>query len=425
MKKTFRVKGMFCPNCEKRIRNAVIKLAGIRNVEADYQKQELRLDYDEELFDYNRFKSTVESLGYELSGNNPLQLVSILLIIISSYVILKHLNLLQVFNIFPTIETSFSLGTLFVTGMLTSVHCVAMCGGIILSQSILSQKKKGSFFNEQLKYNSGRLLSYTLIGLFVGVLGKLLSFNGASKGIIAIIAGIAMMIMSFNMLGIFNVFRKIRFPFIEKLYSRLRGLLNSSSSFLIGLLNGLMPCGPLQSMQLYALSSGSALKGALSMFVFGLGTLPLLYGFGFLSQKLNRKSTGKLLTASAFLIFLMGFNMFSNGMSLSGVSVEVPLAKQGNKKAVIIDDVQRIQTQVDYGSYESFTVTSNIPVEWIIYVPQGKLNGCNGEILVPEYDLDIRLQEGENMVRFTPDKTGEVPYSCWMGMIRSTIRVVD
>ena len=56
---------------------------------------------------------------------------------------------------------------------------------------------------------------------------------------------------------------------------------------------------------------------------------------------------------------------------------------------------------------------------------EGKLNGCNGEIVVPAFDLSIKLHEGENKVFFTPENAETVPYSCWMGMIKSSINVVD
>lgn len=88
-------------------------------------------------------------------------------------------------------------------------------------------------------------------------------------------------------------------------------------------------------------------------------------------------------------------------------------------------DTQYVKTKVDYGSYEAFTVRKGIPVEWTIEVPEGKLNGCNGEIVVPAFDLSIKLHEGENTVSFTPNDVGTIPYSCWMGMIKSSINVVD
>ena len=83
-----------------------------------------------------------------------------------------------------------------------------------------------------------------------------------------------------------------------------------------------------------------------------------------------------------------------------------------------------IETEIDHGSYPPFTVRAGIPVEWTIIVPEGKLNGCNGEIIVPALGLDIHLSEGKNVVTFTPAEPGTIPYSCWMGMIKSTIEVI-
>ena len=58
-------------------------------------------------------------------------------------------------------------------------------------------------------------------------------------------------------------------------------------------------------------------------------------------------------------------------------------------------------------------------------VPEGKLNGCNGEILIPANQIDLVLREGENHIAFLPEQPGIVSYSCWMGMIRKTIEVTD
>ena len=80
---------------------------------------------------------------------------------------------------------------------------------------------------------------------------------------------------------------------------------------------------------------------------------------------------------------------------------------------------------MDYGSYPVITVQAGVPVKWTIHVDEKKLTGCNNEIIVPAYNLDIPLAAGENIVEFTPGQTGVVPYTCWMGMIRSSIYVVD
>lgn len=87
----------------------------------------------------------------------------------------------------------------------------------------------------------------------------------------------------------------------------------------MGMLNGLMPCGPLQAMQLYALSTGSFAQGALSMFVFSLGTVPLMFGLGALSSFLSARFTGVMLKASGAMVIFLGVVMLNNGLSLYGL----------------------------------------------------------------------------------------------------------
>jgi plastocyanin domain-containing protein len=124
------------------------------------------------------------------------------------------------------------------------------------------------------------------------------------------------------------------------------------------------------------------------------------------------------------LIFVMGLNMLGNGLALSGVSLP-----QRNASAVIQamqdEGVQTLRTEIDYGSYPAVRVKAGIPVDWTIIVPEGKLNGCNGEILIPAYQIDVVLQEGENSISFLPEQPGTISYSCWMGMIRSTIEITE
>ncbi|MBQ9277579.1 MAG: sulfite exporter TauE/SafE family protein [Lachnospiraceae bacterium] len=365
-------------------------------------------------------------LGYETYKDAGwyIQVVSILIIILAVYVIANHLGFTKVFNIFPSIETTISMGMLFLIGVLTSVHCIAMCGGINLTQSAMAAKGERKLLKSNISYNIGRVISYTIIGGIAGGIGSVISFGGIMRGFVAMLAGLIMLIMAFNMLGIFRNLRKINIHLPKGLYHGLSGLFKGKSSLIIGLLNGLMPCGPLQSMQIYALSTGSVIKGMLSMLLFSLGTVPLMFGFGFFSGRLNKKYAKYMLTVSAFLIFIMGLHMIENGMSLSGLSFYAGESANENV-AKVVGDSQVVRTEIDYGSYEAITVKNNIPVVWTVVVPEGKLNGCNGEIIIPEYDVDIKLSEGENIITFTPDKTGNVPYSCWMGMIKSNIVVVE
>ena len=424
--KTIHIRGMFCVHCEETIRKALLALPGVESADVFWEKEIAVVTGDPSLWDDGLIRKTIEDAGYEViaSGESRIQIASILVILLALWVIANHLGWTQVFNLFPRIETSLSIGALFMTGLLTSVHCLAMCGGINLTQSVMASSQKQKILRSNVLYHTGRVLSYTLIGAIAGGIGSVLTLGGIFKGFVAVTAGIAMLIMALNMLGVFRSLRKLWPKFSGKTHASLFARIKSGSSFLIGLLNGLMPCGPLQAMQLYALSTGSSLQGALSMLAFSLGTIPLMFGFGLISSKLNRKYSQVMLTVSAMLIFVMGLNMLGNGLALSGVFLP-----QRNASAVIQamqdEGVQTLRTEIDYGSYPAVRVKAGIPVDWTIIIPEGKLNGCNGEILIPAYQIDVVLQEGENSVSFFPEQPGTISYSCWMGMIRSTIEVTD
>lgn len=419
---TLKVDGMFCSHCESKIENKLLSLKGISYVKASFVKEEVNLIFDNDIVSQKEIEKNILDLDYRVVKDKKeinIQIICILIIVLALYMIFKHLGLLNVFNFFPTVETTMSYGMLFLVGLLTSVHCIAMCGGINLSQSITSYNTIQSNFY----YNLGRVISYTAIGGIVGVFGSTITLNGRFKGTVAIIAGILMIIMAINMLGVFPVLRIFNVRIPKKISVFLNRSKKGKSSFYIGLVNGLMPCGPLQSMQLYALSTGSFLGGATSMFLFSLGTVPLMFGFGTIASQLNKKFTKRMLTVSSVIIFILGFGMLNNGLSLSGVSLN--MSNTYENVAEVNGDYQTIETEIDYGSYEAITVKKDILVKWIINVPKGKLNGCNNEMIISAYGLDIKLKEGQNIIEFIPTETGTVPYSCWMGMIKSSINVID
>lgn len=416
---------MFCIHCEARIKKSLSGLDGIKSVSVSYRQSKAVVTFDPMATSIDKMKKMIEDEGYEVVENtSTIHITAIIIVLLSLYLLAKYLGWTNILNIFPSIETTVSLGMVFIIGLLTSIHCIAMCGGINISQTVISVQRQTDPVKQNLLYNTGRIISYTVTGALCGGIGKTLGLSGRLRGIIPIIAGILMIYMALQMLGFFRFANNSHFVIPFHLHFQSGEKSKERSSFLIGLLNGLMPCGPLQSMQIYALSTGSILQGAVSMFLFCLGTVPLMFGFGFLFGRLNMKYRKYMLSVSAVLVFLMGINMVSNGLSLAGVLLPEPALKASDH-SILQDDVQKVWTEIDYGSYPEFSVQKGIPVEWTIYVPEGKLTGCNGEILVPAYGIDIILHEGENLVQFLPENSGTVPYSCWMGMIRSSITVLD
>lgn len=434
------VSGMSCAHCELTIEKALSEIHGINACKASFSKGKVAVTFDSKAITAEEIKAAINKLDYQCEDEEVKktesinsQTLSLLIIFLGGYVILNHLGLLRVFNFFPQVQEGLGLGMLFLIGVLTSLHCVAMCGGINLAQSVNSAKNSPSALMPNLLYNLGRVISYTIIGGIVGGIGSVVSIGGGFRGAVAVFAGVFMVIMGLNMLNVLPVLRRfnLRMPkFVGKKLGRKAAAMTKKkglgSSFYIGLLNGLMPCGPLQSMQLYALSAGSAFLGALSMFLFSIGTVPLMFLLGAVSTKLNKKFTDKMLSVCALLVVVLGVGMLNNGLALSGVSLpQIQENQSASNNAVISGKYQLITTDIDYGTYPAITVKAGIPVQWTIVADKGMINGCNNEIIIPEYDLKVKLAEGNNVIEFLPEKTGAFGYSCWMGMIRSSITVTD
>ncbi|WP_230397379.1 urease accessory protein UreH domain-containing protein [Novisyntrophococcus fermenticellae] len=440
---SLRIGGMTCISCQQRIENALQKTKGIRKVKVSYSTGTADVDFDIQQISESKIKNVIEETGYSVlkehtdRAQNKNRAVGFLIIIAALYVLLEQSGILNLLVPGQLAETNMGYGMLFVIGLITSVHCVAMCGGINLSQCITqNQSNEGESRFAALRptflYNLGRVVSYTIVGFIVGGLGSVITFSTTAQGALKLTAGIFMMIMGMNMLGIFPGLRRLT-PRMPRIFSRRINAekAKSNSPLIVGLLNGLMPCGPLQSMQIYALSTGSPFAGALSMFLFSLGTVPLMFGIGALSSMLSKKFTHKVMTAGAVLVTVLGLSMLSQGFTLSGFSIPSISANASKTSestgdaAEIADGEQIVNSTLQPGSYPEITVHAGIPVKWVIDAPKGSVNGCNNAIYIPEYDIEYKFKTGENIIEFMPDKTGQYNYSCWMGMIRSIITVVD
>ena len=449
--KTLKISGMTCVSCENRIERKLQSTEGIFDAKVSYTSRIADVTYDENVINVNKIISAIEQLDYKvieslsfcdkkpIRKNGVSKIIGVSIILLALYMIINRFGTFNIFNAFPQAEEGTGYGMLFVIGLLTSLHCVAMCGGINLSQCVphsphnineSSRKNMKSALTPSFLYNFGRVISYTVVGGIVGAVGSVISFSGLMKGIVQLAAGVFMVIMGLNMLNIFPWLRKLN-PRMPKISARkINAQKTNKSPFYIGLLNGLMPCGPLQAMQLYALSTGSPIKGAISMLLFSLGTVPLMFGLGAISSLLSKKFTHKMMTVSAVLVVVLGVSMFSSGMSLSGFSLPTMAIgnntdRQEKNEAKVNDNIQTVTTKLSSGRYEPITVKKGISVKWIIKAEKKDINGCNNEIYIPKYNIEKKLEVGDNIIEFTPTESGTFAYSCWMGMIRSKITVVD
>lgn len=430
MKKILNIEGMHCVGCEARIEKKLKALKGVLSVKANFSKNNLEIGFNEKEIKTEDITKAIESLDYKVvkvsdNKSSVNQIIGISIVILAFYLIISNT---VGFNFIPQINQNMGFGILFVVGLITSLHCIAMCGGINLSQCVAykfeeNEQNKWGKLKPSLLYNLGRVVSYTIIGGVVGALGSVLSFTGAAKGIVAILSGVFMVVMGLNMLNIFPWLRKFN-PRLPKFLGKIASSNKNNSPFYVGLLNGLMPCGPLQAMQLYALGTGSFFVGAFSMLLFSLGTVPLMFGFGAISSFLSSKFTQKMMKVSAVLVMLLGIIMLTRGLSLSGVNTALATSNSASNTAAVDGNVQVITSKFTSGSYAPITVQKGVPVKWIVSIAKQDLNGCNNTVIIPKYNITKKLVAGDNEINFTPNEEGTITYTCWMGMIRSTIRVV-
>ncbi|MDR1218868.1 MAG: sulfite exporter TauE/SafE family protein [Treponema sp.] len=476
---TIRIGGMTCASCQNRIEKKLKSAAGIEDAVVNFNDGTATVTWNESVIALHDIKTAVEQLGYTVVDENAapkapaaaFEIIGTVAIILSLYLLLRGLGFSALTSAFPLAEAGMGYGMLFVIGLVTSVHCLAMCGGINLSQCIPSMAPPDAAQNaardgSRLKalfpatlYNAGRVASYTTVGIVAGAVGQAVTVSGRFQGTVQLAAGVFMVIMGINMLGVFQgslgtLLRRFT-PRMPKRFARAidKRKAGGKSPFIIGLLNGLMPCGPLQAMQLYALSTGSPIAGGVSMFLFSMGTVPLMFGVGALSGVLSDASRGRAFThrvmkIGAILVTVMGMTMFTYGWGLSGFNLgffdffervvavnpfissastaaSATAAESGAFAPVTENGIQIVNSTLSGGRYPAITVQQGIPVKWTITAPQGSINGCNNRMIIREYKIEHRFTPGENVIEFTPDKAGRFSYSCWMGMIRSSITVVE
>ncbi len=455
--KKFTSKGMHCPSCEILIKRMVEKIEGVTKIISDYANEEGEVTFDDQKTDIQKILDVIRAQGYSCSvieyqnkekrRINSLEensdyftfdkkwigiiagIIGVLVIGYFGFRFAEGINL-------PEISANMGYGLLFLVGLLTGFHCVSMCGGFVVGYTAKDAQKGIKSYKSHFNYALGKTISYTVIGAAFGLLGSIIAFTPMMRGVAGIIAGVFLIIFGLNMLKWIPALRKIRIN-TPKFISRFVGKESEkqNSPLIIGLLNGLMlACGPLQAIYIMAAGTGSMIEGAKLLFVFGLGTLPVMLSFGFLTTIISSKATHKILKISGAVVIILGLIMVNRGLALTGTGLDTTSlmasvsASDNSVKGDFVameDGYQIIRMDVTGNGWEpdKFVLKKGVPVKWII---NGKeINGCNNAIQVPKLGLNFDIKKGEQTIEFTPAQEGTIPWSCWMGMISGTFIVKE
>lgn len=291
-----KVDGMVCPQCEDEIARKITHRRGILTCRASYRKSCVLAEYDPDIISADEIKAALSDIGYPV-GSGKSGLISDMIGAASVIVLYFALPWLTGLVNVPQAESGAGFGVLFVIGLLSGVHCIGMCSGIMLTQK------------NAVAYNAGRLLSYTVVGAVFGAIGTVITYDMQFKSMLFTICGGLVVIIGLMMWGV---------PFLRQISPELTKpcRFKGGRPLVIGLLTGLMPCGALASMWLFAAASGSAAKGAESMFAFGLGTCAVMLLFGTFGTLVPAKYNKYILKVSTVLIVSLGLILLSMGIRM-------------------------------------------------------------------------------------------------------------
>ncbi|MBK6444530.1 MAG: sulfite exporter TauE/SafE family protein [Bacteroidetes bacterium] len=211
----------------------------------------------------------------------------------------------------------------FLVGFLGSFHCVGMCGPIALALP-LEKKSNWSFFSGRLLYNGGRVLTYSVLGLLVGIIGHTIAMAGFQKvlsiatGIlILIIAMLPFLIKRVNYLNLFLVRYTSK---IKGLFKVLFGLRSRKTLFLIGVVNGLLPCGFVYLALAGAATTGTMAEGMSYMLLFGLGTVPMMLTLTMAGNIFSLRTRMIIQKISPFIAVSVAILLIARGLTIDNHS---------------------------------------------------------------------------------------------------------
>jgi sulfite exporter TauE/SafE len=205
----------------------------------------------------------------------------------------------------------------FFMGLFGSLHCVAMCGPLVLALPNHQNSRKAILINKVL-YQIGRIAMYGFLGLILGIIGNSIAVKGWQQGISLFSGGLLISI------GLFNLF-KSGFPRMVRLQTTLMGpvirkmgywLYRPGGSLMAGVINGLLPCGMVYMALASALNANSIENAALFMVFFGLGTFPMMTFVSLLGNFLKSKLKFNFNKWLPMMLILMGIWFLLRGANL-------------------------------------------------------------------------------------------------------------
>lgn len=361
-------------------------------------------------------------------------------------------SLFSAFDVFGSsvgVGTTMTVAAALVLGLVAgSSSCLAVSGGLLLSSAARFNERYGSASTARRMrpvylFVAGRVLSYALLGGLIGLVGQTLTPSPLVTGLITIVAAAYMLAMGLDMLRISPRWLKACLPRMPKALSRrivdAEGREHWAAPFMLGAATFLLPCGFTQSLQVYALTTGSFLASASLLGAFALGTAPALLALGWASGSLKGKAGAFFFQLSGALVVVLGLWNVQNGLTLAGYPITLggsssePVAavavagESTDPNVAVVDGVQVIRMKLNnagspaYLPSSTYTIRAGIPTRMEV---EGPGRGCRSALLIPKLGVNTYLDQTLTTIEFTAEDPGSYAFSCGMGMYRGTLNVI-
>lgn len=197
------------------------------------------------------------------------------------------------------------------TAFLGSVgHCIGMCGGIVVAYTSTKIDQKSNYIQQtsaHLAYNFGRVATYAILGAIFGAIGQVIAFTPTTKGLLFLLTGTLMILAGLSLIGNLKFLNSAewsvsKYTWYKNAFRKLITSKSYASFFMLGMLNGIIPCGLVYSFAIFAASTATPLGGALVMATFGLATIPALFFLGFITKFLQKGNLRSIMMKLAALL---------------------------------------------------------------------------------------------------------------------------
>jgi len=218
-----------------------------------------------------------------------------------------------------------------VLGLISSLHCIGMCGPLMLALPVRHLEKWKQVLTIFL-YNTGRVITYTLIGALLGLAGRRIYLAGFQRWF-TIVLGVVMLVLAFNY---FYKQASVQPKWMQSVHIRIQQLMfrfvksnNISGYFLLGMANGLLPCGMVYLAIAGAVTANTVLHSMLFMFLFGVGTMPAMLALGVFGLRITMPVRQQMKAAMPYVVVAMAVILILRGCNLgipfiSPVIADVP-----------------------------------------------------------------------------------------------------